>query len=96
MITHEDLIGLGYTHLYSWNNRDFYDKAGFKVILHLGDVAKLDSKRVPKDPWYRTYPELERAFKKWACKRIQEIENQIPKLLSKQELLTSLVNSTVY
>ena len=96
MITHENLIGLGYTHLYSWNNRDFYDKAGFKIILHQGEVAKLDSKKVPKDPWYKTYPELERAFKKWACKRIQEITNQIPKLLNQQELLSNLVNSTIY
>lgn len=96
MITHEDLIRLGYNHLYSWNNRDFYDKAGFKIIMHLGDVATLDSKGISKDPWYKTYPELERMFKEWACKRIQEIENQIPKLISEQELLTNLVNSTVY
>ena len=96
MITHENLIALDYTHLFSWNNRDFYNKAGFKIILHQGEVAELNSKKIPKGSWYKTYPELERAFTKWACERIQEIENQIPKLLHKQELLSSLVNNTMY
>lgn len=96
MITHKDLIGLGYIHIGHLNNRDLYSKAGFQIILHLGKVNQLNSSGVPKRPTFETYSELERAFKKWACKRIQEIESQIPKLLSKQELLTNLINSTVY
>lgn len=96
MITHKNLIELGYTHLCFWNNRDFYDKAGFEIILHQGKVAKLDSKRIPKDPWYETCPELEKAFKTWACQRILEIENQMSKLLNERKLLSSLVNNTVY
>lgn len=96
MITHKDLIGLGYTHMGHCNNRNFYNKAGFEIMLHLGQVHQTSSKGIPKSPTFKTYPELERYFKKWACKRIQKIENQIPKLLHKQELLSSLVNSTVY
>ena len=96
MITHKDLIKLGYTHMGHSNNRDFYNKAGFEIMLHLGQVSQTSSSGVPNSPIFKTYPELERYFKQWACKRIQEIENQIPKLLSKKELLSGLVDSTVY
>ena len=96
MITHKDLIDLGYIYSGYQNNRDFYSKAGFKIMLHLGAVNQLSSNGVPISPTFETYPELERHFKHWACKRIQEIENQIPKLLSKKELLSGLVDSTVY
>ena len=96
MITHKDLINLGYTHIGHSNNRDFYNKAGFEIILHLGQVNQTGFNGVPKSPTFKTYPELERYFKQWACKRIREIENQIPKLLHKKELLSSLINSTVY
>lgn len=96
MITHKDLIRLGYIHMGHSNNRDFYNKAGFEIMLHLGQVNQTSSNGIPKSPTFKTYPELERYFKQWARKKIQEIENQIPKLLRKQELLSGLVDSTIY
>ena len=69
MITHKDLIELGYIHLGHQNNRDFYSKAGFEIMLHLGKVNQLSSNGVPKSPTFETYPELERHFKQWAIKK---------------------------
>ena len=80
MITHSDLIRLGYKHLYFINNRDFYDKMGFKIILHQGEVAQLNNKRVPQCPYVNNCSSLESLFKQWAIKRFKQLCVMLPKL----------------
>lgn len=96
MITHKNLIELGYIHLGHQNNRDFYSKAGFEIMLHLGEVNQLSSNGVPKSPTFETYPELERHFKQWAIKKTKEIENTIGIMEKQKELLTNFVKYSIY
>lgn len=96
MITHRDLIELGYIHLGHFNNRDFYSKAGFEIMLHLGAVNQLSSNGVPIGTTFDTYPELERHFKQWAIKKIKEIENTIGIMEKQKELLTNFVKYSIY
>lgn len=96
MITHKDLIELGYFHMGHQNNRDLYSKAGFQIILHLGKVNQLNFNGVPKSPTFETYPELERHFKQWAIKKIKEIDNTIGIMSKQKELLTDFVKYSIY
>lgn len=96
MITHENLIDLGYIHLGHQNNRDFYSKAGFEIMLHLGAVNQLNSNGVPKSPTFETYHELERHFKQWAIKKIKEIDNTIDIMSKQRELLINFVKYSIY
>lgn len=96
MITHNNLIDLGYIHLGHQNNRDFYSKAGFEIMLHLGAVNQLSSNGVPIGTTFETYPELERYFKQWATKKIKEIENTIDIMSKQKELLTDFVKYSIY
>ena len=91
MITHSDLIQLGYKHLYSRNNRDFYDKSGFKIILHQGEVAQLNTKRVPKCPYVNNCLSLENLFKQWAVKRVKQLCVMLPRLEQQKIKLISLL-----
>lgn len=96
MITHKDLIELGYIYLGHQNNRDFYSKAGFEIMLHLEKVNQLSSNGVPKSPTFTTYQELERHFKQWAIEKIKEIENTINIMSKQKELLTNYVKYSIY
>lgn len=96
MITHKDLIELGYIHLGPWNNRDFYSKAGFEIMLHLGEVNQLNSKGVPKSPTFKTCSDLEKHFKQWAIEKMKEIDNNIGLMSKQKELLTNFVRDSVY
>lgn len=96
MITHKDLIGLGYIYSGHQNNRDFYSKAGFEIMLHLGKVNQLSSNGVPIGTTFETYPELERYFKQWAIKKIKEIENTIDTISKQKELLIDFVKYSIY
>ena len=91
MITHSDLIQLGYKHLYSHNNRDFYDKAGFKIILHQGEVAQLNNKRVPKCPYVNDCSSLENLFRQWAITRVKQLWVMLPRLEQQKTKLISLL-----
>lgn len=93
MITHSDLIQLGYKHLYSCNNRDFYDKAGFKIILHQGEVAQLNTKRVPKCPYVNNCSSLENLFKQWAVKRVKQLCVMLPRLEQQKINLINLLKN---
>lgn len=96
MITHRNLVELGYIHLGHQNNRDFYSKAGFEIMLHLGKVNQLSSSGVPKSPTFETYPELERHFKQWAIEKVKEIDNTIGTMEKQKELLTNFVKYSIY
>ena len=91
MITHSDLIQLGYKYLYSRNNRDFYDKAGFKIILHQGEVAQLNTKRVPKCPYVNNCSSLENLFRQWAITRVKQLWVMLPRLEQQKTKLISLL-----
>ena len=91
MITHSDLIRLGYKHLYFRNNRDFYDKAGFKIILHQGEVAQLNTKRVPKCPYVNNCSSLENLFRQWAITRVKQLCVMLPRLEQQKINLINLL-----
>lgn len=91
MITHSDLIQLGYKYLYFRNNRDFYDKAGFKIILHQGEVAQLNTKRLPKCPYVNNCSSLENLFKQWAITRVKQLCVMLPRLEQQKINLINLL-----
>lgn len=90
MIAEQDLEKIGFTKTGEWNDRVYFSKNGFKIVLHCGLNETNERNWSGFGPEIKTIEELDKRYKKYVNKRIKTLEKEISK---KQTLLNTLLMS---
>lgn len=78
MVTEEQLEENGFEYQDDWNNRSYYNKNGFEIVEHNGDIMRCDDEH-----WsgygenMNTIEELCKAYNEWANSRITQHEKEL-------------------
>lgn len=82
----EDLKKLGFKHTGFWNNREYYEKNGFKIVEHYG-FSRYDENNLSGYGDEIEIEQLDKEYKKWKRAEIKKLEKTIKTLQNKVEYL---------